>query len=177
MSIISFGEWNKEHTFKVLDERVVRGSSGILLLLGIIALVNGFVMKNYPIIPYISGFFVINFAISVFINPKFAPTTILAKFLARKQTPLYIGAVQKRFSYTLGLILTLAIFIMSLQLLKDATWFDSVCGLCVICNLFMYLETAFGICVGCKIYNFLIKVGIVKNPEVRPNCMGDSCQS
>lgn len=37
MSIFSFGEYNEGNKFKVLDERVMRGSAGIMLLLGFIA--------------------------------------------------------------------------------------------------------------------------------------------
>ena len=47
MSLISFGEYVEGKNFKVLNERVVRGTAGLMLILGLFALVNGFVLKNY----------------------------------------------------------------------------------------------------------------------------------
>lgn len=176
MSFFSFGEQNDALGYKVLDERVVRGSAGLMLLVGIIAFINGFIIKKYIVLPYLSGFLMLNFLIAVFVNPKFAPTLALSRLLVRKQTPLLIGAVQKRFAWSLGLGLTTAIFLMSFKLLGDVTWFEPICMLCLICLLFLYLETAFGICVGCQFYFLALRLKILKAPEVTPNCMGDSCK-
>lgn len=176
MSFFSFGEMNESLGYKTLDERVMRGSAGIMLLIGFIAFVNGFVIKNYPVLPYLSGFLLLNFVIGVFVNPKFAPTVFLARLLVRKQTPLPIGAIQKRFAWSLGLTMMTAIFVMSLFLVTDASWFEPVCMLCLICLLFLYLETAFGICVGCQLYHLSVRIGLLKAPPVTPNCMGDACK-
>ncbi|MFA9390597.1 MAG: DUF4395 domain-containing protein [Prolixibacteraceae bacterium] len=175
MSLISFGEYNEGNRFKVLDERVMRGSAGIMLLLAIIAFINGFVLNNYIVLPFISGFLALNFLIGIFINPKFSPTVFIAKIFVRKQSALPIGAIQKKFAWSLGLALSSAIFILSLFLLKDVSYFDHVCQLCLICLLFLYLETAFGICMGCKLYRLTIRMKIIPAPKERPNCMGDSC--
>ncbi|HHB78975.1 MAG TPA: hypothetical protein ENK85_07055, partial [Saprospiraceae bacterium] len=59
----SFGEYIDGTPYKVLDERVIRASAGIMLFLGLIAFVNGFVLNKYDVIPYISGFLVLNFSI------------------------------------------------------------------------------------------------------------------
>jgi len=40
----------------------------------------------------------------------------------------------------------------------------------------LFFETAFGICVGCKMYQFLLKINLLKQPKEKPNCMGDSCE-
>lgn len=176
MAIFSFGKFIEGTPYKVLDERVMRASAGIMLLLGAIASINGFLLHNYAIIPYFAGFLVANFIIGIFINPNFAPTVLLARLMTIKQDPQYIGAVQKRFAWSLGLGLSVWIFILSLYLQTDPTFFKSVCGLCMICLLLLYLETAFGICVGCKLYTLAIKLRLLKKPEVKPNCMGNSCE-
>lgn len=175
MKIFSFGEYINGHSYKVLDERVMRGSAGIMLLLGSIAFTNGFILQKYEIIPYISGFLWLNFAIGLFINPKFSPTVLLAKLMVRKQSALPIGAVQKKFAWSLGLLLATGIFVLSLYLLTDVSYFGSVCRLCVICLVLLYLETAFGICVGCKMYKWAVAIKLLPKPAERPNCMGDSC--
>jgi len=176
MSIVSFGKYVDGINYKVLNERQVRASSGIMFLIGLIASINGLILKNFSVIPYLSGFLLLSFSISVFINPKYSPTMILGSIFVRKQTPLYIGAVQKKFAWSLGLALSASIFILSIFLLSDATYFEPLCLLCIICLVLLYLETAFGICIGCKLYFLSIKMKLLKEPAVRPNCMGDACR-
>ncbi|MDA3928152.1 MAG: DUF4395 domain-containing protein [Prolixibacteraceae bacterium] len=175
MSVFSFGEYIGERKFKSLDERVMRGSSGIMLLLAFIAFTNGFILNNYKVIPFISGFLMLNFMIGIFINPKFSPTVFIAKLLVYKQSPLPIGAIQKKFAWSLGLVLSITIFALSFFLLDDVSYFEPVCMLCLICIALLFLETAFGICIGCKFYQLFIKLKIIPTPKERPNCMGDSC--
>jgi hypothetical protein len=176
MAIFSFGEYIEGKSFKVLDERKMRGSAGIMFLSGIIAFINGFILQNYIAITYISGFLLANFAIGLFVNPKFSPTVFISALFVRKQSPLPIGAVQKKFAWSLGFILAAAIFTLSWFLLTDVAFFEPVCMLCLICLILLFLETAFGICVGCKLYFLFIKLKLIKQPEEKPNCMGDSCE-
>ena len=172
----SFGEYANGSAFKVLDERVMRASAGIMLVLGLIAFVNGFVLNKFDIIPYISGFLALNFIIGIFINPKYAPTYFIASRIVRGQTPLPIGAIQKKFAWSLGLAMSAGIFGLSLMLVDDPTFFKPVCFLCIWCLAFLFFESAFGICVGCKLYHLFLDLKILKEPEVKPNCMGDSCE-
>ncbi len=146
-----------------------------MLLVGVIASINGFVVKNYAILPYLTGFLALNFFIGIFVSPKLSPTMAVSKLLVRKQCPLPIGAIQKKFAWSLGFLLTGATFALSLLLVNDASWFEPVCMLCLICLLFLFLETAFGICVGCKIYFLAVKLKLLKPEPVTPNCMGDAC--
>lgn len=176
MEIFSFGNSVPEKSFKVLNERVVRGSSGVMLLIGFIAFINGFILKNYIVLPYISGILLFSFLISVFVNPKFSPTVFIAWLFVRKQSPIQIGAIQKRFAWSLGSALSSVIFVLSIFLLKDESLFDPVCMLCIVCLVLLFLETAFGICVGCKLYFLSIKIALLKAPKEKPNCMGDSCE-
>ena len=175
MSHFSFGYYIKGKSYKMLDERVMRASAGILLFIAVIASINGFILKNYIVIPYLVGFMMINFMLGLFINPKVAPTVFLGYLFTYRQSRLPIGAVQKKFAWSLGLVLSGSIFFLSLYLLNDPSFFDPVCMLCLICILFLFLETAFGICVGCKIYQLFIRLKVIPKPKERPNCMGDSC--
>jgi len=176
MSIISFGEYIEGRSYKVLDERRMRASAGLMLLLGVIAFINGFILQNYIAIPYIAGFLMLNFMIGIFINPKFSPTIFVAYLFVRKQSALPIGAIQKKFAWSLGLGLSLVIFTLSLFLINDISYFEPVCMLCMICLILLYVETAFGICLGCKLYYVALRLKLLKEPEEKPNCMGDSCE-
>ncbi len=173
---MAFGNTIEGIGFRVLDERAIRASAGIMFLLGLVASINGFVLNRYEVVPYISGFLAINFIIGIFINANFAPTYLLARLIVRNQTPIYIGAIQKRFAWSLGLGLSTVIFGLSLKLQTDPTMFESVCLLCIICLILLFSEASFGICIGCKIYQAFVKIGIMKEPEIKPNCMGDACE-
>ena len=177
MSIISFGEYIEGRNYKVLDERRMRASAGIMLLLGLIAFINGFLLRNFIVIPYIAGFLMLNFVIGIFINPKFSPTLLLGYLFVRKQSPLPIGAIQKKFAWSLGLGLSLVIFVLSLFLVNDISFFEPVCILCLICLVLLFLETSFGICIGCKFYYLFLSLKLIKTPEEKPNCMGDACET
>ena len=176
MQIFSFGDYTDGIGFKVLEERRVRASAGIMFILGLIAFINGFVLSKFEIIPYISGFLLLNFIIAVLVNPKFAPSYALAWIFVFRQSKLNIGAVQKRFVWSLGIGLSGLIFGLSLFLLTDVSYFEPVCFLCIICLLLLFFESAFGICIGCKLYYLTLKIGILKEPEEKPNCMGDACE-
>jgi len=173
---LGFGKADDTLGYATLDERVMRASAGIMLLLGIIAFINAFILQKYIVVTWISGFLLLNFVLGLFIGSDFAPTIILGSFFVRRQSPLPIGAVQKKFAWSLGLTLASAIFTLSFFLINDPSYFESVCMLCILCLFILYFETAFGICFGCKLYYLAIDLKLIKKPEIRPNCMGDSCE-
>jgi len=171
-----FGTLDETLGYKVLDERVMRASAGIMMMLGILASINAFILQRYIVVPWISGFLALNFMVGLFIGSDFSPTILLGKIFVRKQSPLPIGAVQKQFAWSLGLTLSLSIFTLSLFLLNNPAFFEPVCMLCILCIFLLFFETAFGICIGCKLYYIAIDLGFMKKPTVQPNCMGDSCE-
>lgn len=175
MPFFSFGEYIEGKNYKVLNERVVRASSGIMLLIAFIAFIYGFIINEYIVLPYLTGFLAFNFLVAVLINPKFSPIIFVGWLIVKKQSALPIGAIQKRFAWSLGAALTVSIFIMSLFLVNDVTWFDPVCMLCLICISLLYLETVFGICVGCQLYHLSLRLKLIPAPKEKPNCMGDAC--
>jgi len=179
MSIISFGEVQEGTKFKVLDERAMRASAGIMLALAMVAFSNGFLLQKFYVIPYITGFLVLNFIIGLFINPKYSPTVFLGTIIVHKQSPLPIGAIQKKFAWSLGLVLSAVIFGLSILLQNDIFYFDAVCLLCIVCIVLLFLETAFGICVGCQLYFIALRFKLFPKPkeDEKPNCMGDSCEN
>ena len=134
------------------------------------------ILHNFIVVPYISGFLVVNFMIGIFINPKFSPTVFIGYLFVRKQTELPVGAIQKKFAWSMGLVLAIAIFSISIPLLTDFSYFEPVCILCIICLVVLYFESIFGICMGCKVYSFAIRMKIIPEPTERPNCSGDSCE-
>lgn len=67
MSVVKFGEFVEGINYKVLNEREVRAGSGIMFLIGLVAFINGFILKNYVVLPYLSGFLLLSFLIASFV--------------------------------------------------------------------------------------------------------------
>jgi hypothetical protein len=158
--------------YPVLNERAVRAGAGIMLMLGISAFSLAFFTADYQLLKIVVVIFFIDFFTKVVIGPKFSPVSNAANLIVKKQKPEYVGAIQKRFAWSLGLAMASLMIVL--------LFFLNVRGpinlmVCTICLTFMWLETSFGICVGCKIYYALIRLGLIKEPEFAPACPGGAC--
>lgn len=164
--IFHFGEKIKGFDIRVLNEREVRASAGILFLFAIIAFMNAWLLGNFNIIKIFVTTFLIDFFIRIFINPKYAPSLIIGRFIVQNQKPEYVGAPQKRFAWGIGFILAITMFFLVV--------INNVIGplnlfICLACLVFLFFETAFGICLGCIVYNFF-------NKEKAKLCPGGICE-
>jgi hypothetical protein len=161
-----FGEKVAGYDIPVLNEREIRGAAGILFVFMVVSFALVMTKANFVLIKYFITVFMLDMATRVFINPKYSPSLIIARFMVRNQTPLYVGAAQKRFAWIIGLTLSTAMFIH--MILFNA--YGPINGLsCLICLVFMFFELAFGICIGCKIFAILNK-GKVQY------CPGEVCE-
>lgn len=165
-SIFEFGEQINGYEVRVLNERAVRASAGILFFLAIIAFMNAFLMGNFQPTRVFVVAFLIDFTIRIFINPRYAPSLIAGQWVVRKQQPEYVGAPQKRFAWATGFVLALAMLYLMV--------INNVIGpinliVCSACLTLMFFESAFGICLGCKFYNFF-------NQDKAQLCPGGVCE-
>lgn len=163
--IIQFGESIDGYNIRVLNEREIRASAGILFLATFLSLMFVLFKNNFLPIKYVLSVFLADFLIRVFINPKFSPTLIIGRFIVRNQAPEYVGAKQKKFAWTIGVILSLIMFIF----IVIVNSYSPVTGaICLVCLVFLFFESAFGICLGCKFYPLFHK----KKAEL---CPGEVC--
>lgn len=162
----------KDAPYGVVNERAVRAGAGIMLLLGLFAFSQALYVGNRLPLYVIVTLFFIDFLIKVVNGPKYSPISNIANLIVKKQKPEYTGAIQKRFAWSIGLIMatTMMILIYGFNIQGLIPF-----AFCSICLLFMFFETSFGICVGCKIYWGLISIGWIKEPEVAPACPGGAC--
>jgi len=150
---------------RVLNEREVRASAGILFLLLFISLMFILFKGDFLLIKYSITLFLTDFIIRVFISPKYAPFLILARIIVKNQTPEYVGARQKKFAWIIGVALATLMFIH--MVIVNA--YSPITGItCLICLIFLFFESAFGICLGCKFYNLFYK-------EKAQYCPGEVC--
>lgn len=162
----------KPAPYPVLNERAIRAGAGIMFALGFFAFMQAFYLREFLFIKVFVVLFFIDFFTKVVLGTKFSPVSNLANFIVRGQTPEYVGAIQKRFAWSIGLFLSgtmmTLLFVFGVQGWPNLL----ICGVCL---TFMFMESAFGICVGCKIYNALMNVGIIPTPEYKPACPGNVC--
>ena len=158
--------------YGVVNERAVRATAGIMLIIGMITFFLVFSTKNFNYLyPTVFAFW-IQFFITVFFGPKYAPFSFLGRLLVRKQKPEYVGAIQKRFAWGIGLVMATIMLLVTMGL---GIYGTIPMALCMVCLAFMWLESAAGICVGCKIYGFLMEKWFITKPVYRPACPGGAC--
>ncbi len=153
-SVFAFGEQIDGYPVRVLNERAVRASAGILFFFAIVSFMNAFLLGNFQPTRVFVVAFLVDFGIRIFVNPRYAPSLIVGQWFVRKQQAEYVGAPQKRFAWAIGFVLALGMFY--LMVLNNVISPINML-VCATCLLLMFFETAFGICIGCKLYNLLNK--------------------
>jgi len=164
-TLIQFGENVEGYNIRVLNEREIRASAGILFLATFLSLMFVLFKNNFLPIKYVITMFLADFIIRVFINPKFSPTLIMGRLIVHNQVPEYVGAQQKKFAWTIGVALSATMFIFMVVVNS----YSPITGIiCLICLVFLFFESAFGICLGCKFYPLFFK-------EKAEYCPGEVC--
>ena len=165
IKVTKFGEEVEGFTIPVLNEREIRAAAGILFLLMFISVLYVIFKGNFILLKYAVIFFLTDILIRVFITPRFSPTLILGRLIVRRQTPEYVGAAQKKFAWSIGVVIAATMFI----LLVVMNSYSPITGLlCFVCLIFLFFETAFGICIGCAFYPLFHK-------EKALYCPGEVC--
>jgi hypothetical protein len=161
----------KPAPYGVVNEREIRAVAGLMFAIGIstmwLVVVGGFYNLLFIVVPL----FFIEFLLKVLIGPNASLFRPILLPLLKKQRPEYVGAIQKRFAWSLGLIMAGSMLIL-ISLGTKGLVPLSICGTCL---FFIWLESSVGLCVGCKIYGFLLNKKIIKEPEHKPACAGGVC--
>ncbi len=165
-SILGFGEQVEGYPVKVLNERAVRASAGILFFFAIVSFMNAWLTGNFQPTRVFVVTFLVDFTIRIFVNPRYAPTLIVGQWFVRRQQPEYVGAPQKRFAWAIGFVLALTMLYLVVlhNVIGPINLF--VCSACLV---LLFFESAFGICLGCKVYNLF-------NKDPAQLCPGGVCE-
>ena len=163
--LIGFGEEVAGYKILVLNEREIRAAAGIMFLATFLSLMFIVFEVNFVPIKYVISIFLVDFSIRVFVNPKYSPVLILGRFFVSNQNPEYVGAIQKKYAWVIGLVLSATMFVLMVLM----NTYSIITGIvCLICLILMFFETAFGICLGCKLYKIFKK-------EEAQYCPGEIC--
>jgi hypothetical protein len=175
--------------YGVVNEREIRAASGLMFVVGFFALMTLYYDRNLWLAFSVVAIFWVDFVLKVFIGPHASFFGKIGAWLVRNQRPEYVGAVQKRFAWSIGLFISsLVLVLVGYQLFLApvclhpmALAVGSSCLLpmllCGICLIFLWFESAVGYCVGCAIYTGLVKRGALKSQEFAPACPGGICDA
>lgn len=179
-----------------VNEYEVRASTGVSLVMGIYSFISIVFFGAFDLPMIFMALIWIDFVLKVFISPEYSLFgSIVRPFIGSYQ---WIGSVQKRFAWSIGLFLstfaflcTLIIsgFLPSLGFATDvyamvqtipvvapmAVPFTPPLLACLLCIIFMTLESVFGYCVGCRIYAALVRWGIMKKIP-NQTCVNGVCE-
>ena len=163
--------WDRPASFPVVNERAVRATAGIVMLLAAIAIAFAFFDKNYTPVRIISIVVAADYAVRQVAGlTPLSPIGMLGTLLVHHQQPEWVGGTQKRFAWALAFAMALLIAILTNAGVTGLLVL--IIGLMLISLL--WLESVVGFCVGCFIYSLLIKADIV-HPADAPACGGNSC--
>jgi hypothetical protein len=155
----------------VFDEHQVRAAAGLTLVLGAVAFAMALLSREYVPIKAVTTLFFAEFLVRVMIGLKHSPMGWLARLLTRKQPPHWVSARPKRFAWSLGLVMALAMTLITNANIRGPLPLT----ICLICLTLMWLEAVLGLCLGCEIHGFLVRRGWV-GPEAAPEiCAGGAC--
>ena len=189
----------KGDKYGFVNEHEVRVTTGLMMILGFTAFFLIWLKGNFSIPLVIVGILFLEFALKVLISPKWSFFGVLSRRFIRKKQPLWIGSVQKRFAWSLGLFLTAFVILCILlfggyipvtdpnilyikngianNLQNGELWilpFNLGLFACILCLIFMWLESVVGYCVGCHIYGWLVrKKWMRKYPK--QDCIDNNC--
>ncbi|MFT7824589.1 MAG: DUF4395 domain-containing protein [Sulfurimonas sp.] len=160
-----YGEKVPGYDVRVINEREVRASAGILGMLGMIVIFVGIGFNHIIVARVYLAFLFLDFTARV-ISPNYSPSLLLGKFMVQNQQPEYVGGLQKRFAWTLGWFISLPM-LWWFVIHWDISFYKVL--ICVLCLLLTFLESAFSICIGCMIYKTIVR-------EEAKHCPGGACE-
>ena len=149
-----FGEVVDGYAVHVLNEREARAGAGLLFVFAILSFLYAYRTMDFRYTSIFITFFMVDFFIRVLVNPKYAPSLIVGRFFVARQKPEYVGAAQKRFAWSIGLVLSIIMFwlVVVVEMMTPIKIY-----ICTACLILLFSETAFGICIGCVLYNLIRK--------------------
>jgi len=163
----------KVANYPVVNEIAIRIQAAIMFVLGSTAVYLSYFHAEYLMLKMVVLLFFIDFFCKVFLGFNWSILLTIGNLIAKVAKPKYVGAVQKRFAWFVGFIMSsVMVFLLFALDMSGQVLPRLICGLCL---SLMLLEFALGYCLGCQIYYALINSGLIKAPKVAPACSDGLC--
>lgn len=186
------------------DEGEIRIATGVMLMFVTLSLFLVAFKAEFTIPLVLVSIMWCDFVLKVFLGPKYSLFGSIVRLWRRNSAPIWIGAVQKRFAWSIGLFLssfTIYCLLLLGEHISPMAWGQAVTvgqvlqgmrenianntlfltpmngGIfaCLLCLVFMWLESIVGYCVGCHIYGWLVRKWWMKAHRWQ-NCVDNSCE-
>jgi len=155
----------------VVNENEARVAAGITMALGAVAFVYANFDKLFWPIRTVSTFFAVDFLVRVTLGLRYSPTGVLAAWLTRRQSPQWVSAKPKRFAWTLGFAMALAMTVVTNLRIHGRI----PRTICLTCLGLMWSEAVLGLCLGCELYGLMVRKGWRATDEAFEVCAGGAC--
>jgi Domain of unknown function (DUF4395) len=156
----------------LVNEHQARAAAGSTMALGAVAFVYANFDKLFWPIRTVSAFFAVDFLVRVTAGLERSPSGLVAGWMARRQTPQWVSAKPKRFAWTLGLAMALAMAIITNSGIHGAL----PRTICLLCLTLMWMEAVLGLCLGCEIYGVMVRRAWRAPDEAFEICANGACK-
>ena len=154
-----------------VNEKQARIAAGITMAAGAVAFVYANFDKLFWPIQAVSTLFFIDFLIRVTVGLERSPSGLLAGWMTRQEAPQWVSARPKRFAWTLGLVMALAMAVIT----NSGIHGPLPRTICLLCLTLMWMEAVLGLCLACEIYGFMVRRGWRAADEDYEVCSNGAC--
>ena len=190
----------KNDKYGFVNETEIRIGTGITLVLGLFSLFLVLFKARYDIPLVLVSLMVLDFVLKVSIDPRWSIFGSIVRLLLKKWNEIWVGAVQKRFAWSMGIFLSSFVLYCIIMLggytsmvtpMMQNIWNITASNIasgalivapinptviaCLLCVIFMWSESVVGYCVGCHIYAWLVKKWWMKQVKWQ-NCVNGVCE-
>jgi len=162
----------KELHAAVFNENEVRAAAGLTMVTGAVAFSYAYFDKDYTPLRIVAAFFFLEFFVRITAGLRWSPVGVVAYLMTRWRAADWVSAKPKRFAWTLGLVLTGAMTVITnipIHGYLPRT-------ICLICLALMWLESVLGFCLGCEIHAYLVRRGWTTKDPAFEVCAGGVCE-
>ncbi len=190
-------KWDK---YGFVNETEIRIATGLALVLWVFSFVIVLFKWNFEVALYSVWILRLDFVLKTIFWAKFSILWIIVRPFIKSKEKLWVWAVQKRFAWSIGLVLS-SFVMYCILLLWEYVHVDAPAVLqaiqtlwinisqnalivtpmnpailaCVLCIIFMWFEAVVWYCVWCAIYKKLVEKGIMKE-HIWQNCVNGACE-
>lgn len=186
-----------------VDEREIRIATGIMMILWLFSFFLVVFKAEFQIPLILVSIIVMDFLARILISPKLSIFGSFVRVFLKKKDAIWVGSVQKRFAWSIGLVLssfTLYCILLLWEYIAPSpgaqmvavtgilAWIEQNLAqgslivmpmnptiiACLLCIVFMWSESVVGYCVGCSLYTWLVKKGWMKKYPGQ-NCVNNIC--
>jgi hypothetical protein len=155
----------------VFNDNVVRAAAGLAMALGTVAFAYAYFAEVYLPLQIVTIGFVTEFLIRVTVGLQYSPMGALGRWMTSRQPPQWASAKPKRFAWTLGLIMSTAMMIMTSIGVRGTL----PLAICLIFVALMWLEATLGVCLGCEIHRLMVRWGWMAKDDDYEVCSRGTC--